>query len=98
MLTQIGNLSETVKAIMGVIVGVVGAIVTRITVEGAVLPDLQPFDAKGWLVFVAIAVFGYFGVYLPPNKQNAKQIDSSMSKLTEEQRAWVLAQWKKTGI
>lgn len=89
-MTQMKSLSETAKAIMGVVVGVASAVVTRLTTEGAVMPSLDPFDTKGWVLFVVIAAFGYFGVYVPANKQSPKQIEVSLGKLTPEERLRVL--------
>ncbi|ATW60551.1 holin [Mycobacterium phage TelAviv] len=96
-MSQMTKLPETAKAIAGVIVGVLSAVITRATTEGAVLPSFEPFDTKGWVLFVAIAALGYFGVYLPPNRQNARQLEVGLGQLTPEERSQVLNTWAGGG-
>lgn len=80
-----------VKGIAGFVVGFLAILVGRVTADDAVLPTLDPFDTKGWVLLVGGALVGYLGVYLAPaNKLDTEQIQVQMDKLTPKQRVAVI--------
>lgn len=87
------SFSQKLKAFAGMVVGLLSAIITYIAAEGRVLPSVDPFDTKGWLILVGVAALGYFGVYFPPNAQSQKQVETSLGKLSAVQRTAVLSHW-----
>ena len=78
------------KAIAGFVTGVVSAIITRVTTGDSVLPTLDPFDVKGWLILLAIGVLGYLGVYVPRNALSAQQVSEGLKRLPVSERERVL--------
>lgn len=75
------------KAIAGFIVGLVTYVTGRVTMEGAVIPDFDPFDTKGWLLLAGSMIVGYVGVYLAPaNQLNPKQIGDQVERLPKHRR------------
>jgi hypothetical protein len=61
------QLFEHAKAYLAVIFGFVVYAATRIAAEHPVLPDVDPFDVRGWLLLVAGLVGGYLTVSRTPN-------------------------------
>jgi hypothetical protein len=86
---SIGNtLRETAKAVVGFVTGVVGVITTRLAADEAALPDLDPFDTKGWVLLVVMGVLGYLGVYSMPNTTTDPKVAKTQSvKLRKSKHA-----------
>jgi hypothetical protein len=85
------RIAEVAKAVAGFVVGVGSAIVTRITTEGGVFPAIDPFDWKGWVVFLVIGVLAYLGVYIPPNALSMEQISKGLVALPAVERSKLVA-------
>lgn len=75
------------KAVAGFVVGVIGAIITRLMDGVDVIPSIVPFDWKGWLSLLLVGVVAYLGVYgAPRNKASEKQVEADVKKLPVDAR------------
>lgn len=82
---------EQKKAVAGFITGVIGVVVTRAATGEAPLPSVAPFDLGGWALVIGVAVLVYLGVFVPPNRLNASQVDKGLAKLPTVQQELIVA-------
>lgn len=87
------SVKTVVKAIAGFVAGVVSAVVTRVTTGDAVIPTLDPFDVKGWLILLALGLLGYLGVYIPRNALTPGQVTEGLKRLPVSERERVVTRF-----